>query len=550
MLYKMRNLSLFVVFLAVFALLDIASPERTAAHPHCFIVNSVRFVFNSDGLERIRVDWQFDEFFSTQILAECDYKEGDGLSPQDKRKIKSQYFDTLSDYEFFSVVMVNGRRIETLMVNDLDITIIENHLLFQFSIPCPVSARRETQEVKAVLYDPSFYCSMNFPERLPVSVENEGDLDYTFRVRQNKTISYYYDQFHPWEAVLNFCLSPCEGELAGTGAAASTLDVKPETEMELVDETDEALPPEDLAPAARADIRDEEGPREAVSSEPGFSFVSWIMEEQRKLYERMAGMARRIKDGRPGAPLALLAGIAFLYGLIHAAGPGHGKAFAASFVLTRGISLKKALLLGNMIAVFHGVSAVLLVIALKTALTAFTGSALGRVEYVTKTVSFSIIMLLGLFLIAGALRKDGPGTKAESSNKGLARPWVLAAAIGLTPCPGVVLVLLFSMSLEIFWVGILMAVFQVAGMALTISLVTILAAGGRRSGWLLMKNNEKILWYFEHGMELLAGIAVFFPGIVLFVGNNRVTVNNAVQRRPHANGVIDACLIKISENGG
>ena len=491
--------------------------------PIVLILNSVRFVFSPDGLAQIRIDWQFDEFFTGQILADCDKNSDWKLSDEEKACVKLHYFDNLVKYNFFTFIKINGRPIETSEIEHLKVALIENRLLYQFTVPCHVGGEPGDKEVRVAIYDPTFYCAMNFPDQVPVLVENEGDLDYSVRVYENKKEAYYYDQIHPWEAKLVYYQPP--GEDGRTGVVASNniqdesspLDVveaepEPETEPSpepVSDQVSLSGPSQEEAPTPE---------RVDDTTEADFNFKTWIFEKQRILYEKMAVLSREIKEEKHAGPLALLLGIAFLYGLIHAAGPGHGKAFATSFVLAKGPDLKQALLLGNMIALFHGLSAVALVILIKMVLVALTGQAMDQVEYVTKIASYGLIALIGLFLFSSAIlkyRKKGTPNARPPREVNLL---VMALTIGLVPCPGVVLVLLFSISLDILWVGILMAVFQTAGMALTISIVTVLVTGGRRGGLGLLRNNEKAVLVLETTVEMLAGLSVLALGIIFLWG--------------------------------
>jgi nickel/cobalt transporter (NicO) family protein len=481
----------------VLAIAAMNAPQPVRAHPHCFILNSVQFFFDDQGLDRIRIDWQFDTFFSEQIMSDCVSEAGSALGPEEKACIKRDYFDNLSEYGYFTFININGRPVEVSSVESLDVAYLETSLVYRFTLPCRVPATGHTQEVRVALYDPTFYCALLFPEQLPVMVNNEGNLDYSVHIRENTNVTYYYNQIHPWEAVLRFCRPPCE---------------------EIPDGASPALTDDGTASPAETSTAGDKSMSLLGGSGHSFRPLIWILEKQRLLYERMADVSRRIKDGNRGRPLALLLGIAFLYGLVHAAGPGHGKAFAASFVLAAKPGLKQSLLLGNTIALFHGLSAATLVILLKTTLVAFTGQSLEQVQNLTGIVSYSLISLIGLLLVSGVVKKMRNHGPEESRPDHPANVWVMAATVGLVPCPGVVLVLLFSLSLDILWVGLLMALFQTAGMALTISLVTLLVAGGRRGGTSLFKRNEQMLHRVETGMELLASLCVFLLGLIFLWG--------------------------------
>ena len=64
--------------------------------------------------------------------------------------------------------------------------------------------------------------------------------------------------------------------------------------------------------------------------------------------------------------------------------------------------------------------------------------------------------------------------ETKGSRKGLV-PWALA--VGLVPCPAVVMVMLFCLSMDALALGLVLAVFISLGMALTISGVVIAVFG-------------------------------------------------------------------------
>src|ERR1700747_180606 len=74
-------------------------------------------------------------------------------------------------------------------------------------------------------------------------------------------------------------------------------------------------------------------------------FAGWILAKQAMFYRSLAGVIRAQHDG---SALWALMGISFLYGIFHAAGPGHGKAVIASYLFAneetwrRGITLSFA----------------------------------------------------------------------------------------------------------------------------------------------------------------------------------------------------------------
>src|SRR4029453_11499253 len=67
-------------------LLLLALPDRGHAHPHVFVAYSFDLVFGADGLDGVRMTWEFDDFFSSLLLQTYD-ANGDGrFSPEETQR--------------------------------------------------------------------------------------------------------------------------------------------------------------------------------------------------------------------------------------------------------------------------------------------------------------------------------------------------------------------------------------------------------------------------------------------------------------------------------
>ena len=87
--------------------------------------------------------------------------------------------------------------------------------------------------------------------------------------------------------------------------------------------------------------------------------TGWLIQQQ-AVFERQLSAAVRAARNDPAAAYALAA-LSFVYGVFHAAGPGHGKAVIASYLFANERALKRGLVLSLFAALLQGLVAIVLV---------------------------------------------------------------------------------------------------------------------------------------------------------------------------------------------
>jgi len=246
-----------------------------------------------------------------------------------------------------------------------------------------------------------------------------------------------------------------------------------------------------------------------------YKIVIW----QQQLKQKMSELIREVRTTGNIKPLMFLMMLSFTYGAIHAAGPGHGKFVAMSYFLSRKASIIGGLLFGTFIAFFHGLSGAVGVLGLRYIIQKSVSETLGTVTTVTQIVSFGLITLLGLSILLKNgytlcfKRTSNPDTKnlKESTKRFL--PW--AVAVGLVPCPAVVMVMLFCLSMDALTLGLLLAAFISLGMAATISFVVIAVVMGR--GFSLRAFSKKRAEIAESILGIVSGIIVTVLGSLFLI---------------------------------
>lgn len=255
---------------------------------------------------------------------------------------------------------------------------------------------------------------------------------------------------------------------------------------------------------------------------PGYPFLDKISVWQQRLNEKMASLTRKAKKAESLRPLLFLIGIAFAYGVLHAAGPGHGKAVAASYLLSHKSRPSRGILLGNMAALFHGISGVLLVLIVHVVLMKGVTGSLENVTRTTQLISYALIAVLGAFLLVRNILSWRKANLDEATNhSGLFHTKkggyvAMALAVGMVPCPGVVLVMLFCLSLNEVGLGLLLAFSLILGMAFTISVVGIFGIAGKQFALKILSPRPKLTLVVEKVIECGAALMITVLGALFF----------------------------------
>ncbi|MEA1955705.1 MAG: high frequency lysogenization protein HflD [Campylobacterota bacterium] len=200
-------------------------------------------------------------------------------------------------------------------------------------------------------------------------------------------------------------------------------------------------------------------------------FLHKITSWQYELNRFISSHIREIQDEASITATLTIIGVAFLYGLIHATGPGHGKALVAFYFTSNKSDYKKAFKMGYLISVFHAFSALIFTFGIYFILEKMFRKNFNEFSSIAMSISAVMIILVGLYLVYEAYmgRKDKE-KKIKKSNKSEV---AVAFSAGIVPCPGVMTIVLFCIILGQYTLGILSAVAMSIGMGLTISLAGI-----------------------------------------------------------------------------
>jgi nickel/cobalt exporter len=348
-----------------------------------------------------------------------------------------------------------------------------------------------------------------------------------------------------------------------------------------------------MADAALAQGAPFGAPRPQSAPVPASGILGWVIARQNAFYQQFSGLIRSAKAD--GSAVWSLLGVSFLYGIFHAAGPGHGKAVISSYVVAneetwrRGVALSfaSALLQALVAVVFVGIAAVLLRVTAPT-----MKSAIDVIEI----VSYAFIVVIGLRLLwvkgralittlralgrpvapvgaavtphhapashdhhdhahhehahhghdhhdhadhghahhdhahddhAGHDHDDdasawghahAPEPQALAGPGGWRRGLSAIVAVGMRPCSGAIIVLVFAMAQGLFWAGVAATFIMGLGTAVTVAVIATIAVGARSWASRFASARAGYGTLAMRGIEVAAALLITAFGVLLLTG--------------------------------
>jgi ABC-type nickel/cobalt efflux system permease component RcnA len=333
---------------------------------------------------------------------------------------------------------------------------------------------------------------------------------------------------------------------------------------------------------------------------------SILLFEQHRLTQNMTGAVRNLKSSTNlAAATGALVVASFIYGILHAAGPGHGKAVISSYMLADKETLRRGIFLAFLSSLIQALSAIVLVGGLYVAAVA-TGLQTKWAEAWLETLSWGFIALVGAWLLfrqiwpmvalrpAAAHEHDHsdhrhgkadhfhnhgdhvhehehahqhehhthlepasgsnpsaqsvhscghdhlhdhnhahehghehvhdehcghvhlPGPEELRGDFSWSRALAISFSIGIRPCTGALLVIIFAASQGMIWAGVLATFAMAFGTALMVSALAALSVGSRKLAIALAGAESRWGNFVAQSASILSSAAVFVLGTVFF----------------------------------
>src|ERR1043166_7841170 len=243
--------------------------------------------------------------------------------------------------------------------------------------------------------------------------------------------------------------------------------------------------------------------------------IGWLLARQAEFYREISTAIRSAKSD--GSAVWTLLAISFAYGVFQAAGPGHGKAVIPSYLVANEETARRGVVLSFASALLQALMAVAIV-GVGAWLLNVTARTMCGAERAIEIASYALIAAFGARLVwtkgGGFVRalqaeraapapafatrhhhdhdhhhghvhdehcghSHGPAPDQLAGPGGWRRGLGAIVAVGLRPCSGAILVLVFSLAQGLFWAGVVATFVMGIGTFITVAAIATVAVGAR-----------------------------------------------------------------------
>ena len=524
------------------AVVALGLAQPVVAHPHIMIDAKATVRFDDQGrIAGFTHSWTFDTAFSVWMVQGLD-TDGDGtVRPAEMQGLADENMVGLGDFHFYTYA---GDEMEFTAVGDQGMVYEDNRVTLTYSIDA-VEPQAPGERFELGVYDPEYYVAITVNDAADVTLDNapqgcvarlEPPVPMAPEVEE-KLLS-----LGPEVLELPPDLAAAMRGTQGLVVISCGAVAAPRTAVEAASDVAAARP---TAPFGGP-------PPEVGLNMPRTGFFGWLQQQQRDFYAAMTASLDALRTD--WTAFWVLGGLSFLYGVFHAAGPGHGKVVISSYVLANESQLRRGIALSGLSALMQSLVAIGFVLVLAGILN-LTSTAMGEAAHWVGVVSYAMVALLGLWLVlrkvfgwghhhhdhAGHADHDhhhhdhdhdhdhdhhdhaghsmhhavGPGDIRGNWREQLG----VVLAVGLRPCSGALVVLVFALSQGLLVAGIVSVLLMGLGTAITVAALATLAVTAKglaaRIGGADSAMARTIVWW----AELVGAVAVLGFGVLLLVAS-------------------------------
>ncbi|SHJ57431.1 HoxN/HupN/NixA family nickel/cobalt transporter [Propionispora hippei] len=238
-------------------------------------------------------------------------------------------------------------------------------------------------------------------------------------------------------------------------------------------------------------------------------YLRFLSKLQQEMNHQIALTVKELQAQTNLRLLASLLGLSFVYGALHALGPGHGKTLLSTWILAKQRSVKEVCFVSLAAALLHALSA--------TSIIAVTYLILGKYASLsTQQLNVDLQLVAAILIIGISLNTlyTVMQTK-QTSNLATKRPghpaWI-ACSVGLVPCPVTSVIFIFCLTLHLAWLGLLLVSAFAGGMGIALLAISYTVWKIKKEA--VMAPYPNLQYFVEKPLPILGSLTLLGVGVI------------------------------------
>lgn len=193
--------NVYITKVLIFAIVILGIHTRTKAHPHVFIETGITVFMTENSIDSLQIVFNFDRMISEELRTGFDKNKDNQFDVDEILEIQNKAFSNLVNYNYLIHIIHDNKELKIDTVYQFNAEYLDGVVSYNFSIYTDIDINNNQDKVKIAAYDHSYYMDVVIDEDL-LDFLYPYELDIQYKVIEDRSQAYYYDQIYPQCVVL------------------------------------------------------------------------------------------------------------------------------------------------------------------------------------------------------------------------------------------------------------------------------------------------------------------------------------------------------------
>ncbi len=240
-------------------------------------------------------------------------------------------------------------------------------------------------------------------------------------------------------------------------------------------------------------------------------YLRFLSKLQQEMNHQVALAVKELQAQTNLRLLASLLGLSFVYGALHALGPGHGKTLLSTWILAKQRRVKEVGFVSLVAALLHALSATTMIAVTYLVLGKYASLSTQQLNVDLQLVAAVLIIGISLNTLYNAMQTKQTGNLA-TNRPAMSNPAWIVCSVGLVPCPVTSVIFIFCLTLHLAWLGLLLVGAFAGGMGIALLAISYTVWKIKKEA--VIAPYPQLQYFVEKPLPILSSLALLGVGVI------------------------------------